>query len=518
MTGCLPEETWSIYVDGELPAGEVGAAEFHLEACEPCRGLVLALREEAGVIADVVLDRHREQVRAAAPAIGLVPALGIAAVLVSGFLMGLWLPPLATWLTPAGLIGMYEVGFGVVFTLVNSAPALFGFAIRLGAVVSVAVMLVYGVGVLGRRGVTTAAALAAACLFAQTAAAFEVRTGEDDVRIEEGEIVEETLLVTGERITIEGTIDGDLAAIGERVVLRGIVRGNVFTAAEELEVLGTIEGSLHAVGERVTIKGEVQGSVFSAAETLTLHERADVGRDSFLVGESVHVNGRTGRDLFSAAEQVEIGGSVGRDASTRSEGLTLHDTARIAGDLHYQIGEGVEPEIAQGARVEGETTRGAEEMEDESGGDFYMGIGVFLVSLFLAGLLLQRMLPRVFEAELETSSDFLRALGYGAVVLVGAPIVLILCMVTVVGIPIGVIGIFLYLTGLFVSIVVVAARAGVLINGALGREDAGFAGSLIVGLLAVLVAMNLPLVGGLLCLVVIATGLGLLVASARPEL
>ena len=88
-------------------------------------------------------------------------------------------------------------------------------------------------------------------------------------------------------------------------------------------------------------------------------------------------------------------------------------------------------------------------------------------------------------------------------------------MITVVGIPIGVIGFFLYLTSLFVSIIVVASLVGTSITATLGfePENTGFGMSLLVGLVVVLVGLNLPFVGELLGLLVVVTGLGLLVAA-----
>ena len=146
-----------------------------------------------------------------------------------------------------------------------------------------------------------------------------------------------------------------------------------------------------------------------------------------------------------------------------------------------------------------------------------MGVAVFLVSVFLAGMLIHWLLPDLFAADLEKSSDFFRSLGYGAVALIGTPIALILCFITVVGIPIGVMGIFLYLTSLLVSIVVVASLVGTSITASagFGPERAGFGISLLVGLVVVVVGMNLPFLGGLVRLLVVLTGLGLLVDAVR---
>ena len=535
MTDCLPQGTYSVYVDGELSAEDVGAVESHLAGCARCRGLILALRDEGAAIADTVLDHHSELVsraparaRAKGLAIGLGPTLGVAVLAVTtlGWLMETRLPAGVSWLNPLELIGVYEMTFDMVFLLRARAPALFDFAIWLGTNVSAAAVLIFLVSALGRRVIGTSALMSfvLTLLFASphAATALELRTSEGDLQIAAGETVEESLFISGESITVDGTIDGDLAAFGERIVLRGVIRGNVFTAGREVEIFGTIEGSLFAAGERVTIEGEVRQSVYGAAETLTLHERGNVGRDAFLFGKSVHMDGRMGRDLFSAAERVEIRGTVGRDASTRGDRLALHDSASITGNLHYELGKDDEPEIAPGARIGGETTSG--ELMHQTGpknrwldGGFYMGVTVFLVSVFLAGLLLHLLLPDLFLADLEKSSDFFRSLGYGAIALIGTPIALILCFITVVGIPVGVIGSFLYLTSLFVSVIVVASLVGTSITATMGfePENTGFGTSLLVGLVVVLVGMNLPFVGGLARALIVVTGLGLLVEAAR---
>lgn len=533
MTDCLPQETYSVYVDGELSAEDVRAVESHLAGCAICRGLILALRDEGAAIANTLLERHREVVsrapahaRAKGLAIGLGPTLGVAALVVAalGWLMETRLPAGASWLNPMELIGVYEMTFDMVFLLRDRAPALFDFTIWLGGNVSAAAILIFLVSALGRRvtGTTALLGFVWASLLAspQAATALELRTGEGDVRVAAGETIEESLFISGETITIDGTIDGDLAAFGERIVLRGVIRGNVFTAGREVEIFGTIEGSLFACGERVTIEGELKQSVYGAAETLTLHERGTVARDAFLVGDSVHADGRTERDLLSAAERVEIRGTVGRDALAIGERLAIHDGASITGNLHYELGKGDEPEIAPGARIGGETTSGELMHEEERknrwlDGQTYLEFAVFLAAVFLAGMLLHRLLPDLFSADLESSPDFFRALGYGAVALIGTPIALILCLITVVGIPIGVIGFFLYLTSLFVSIIVVASLVGTSITATLGfePENTGFGMSLLVGLVVVLVGLNLPFVGELLGLLVVVTGLGLLVAA-----
>ena len=80
---CFPEWIYSVYVDGELPDAEKRPVESHLVSC---RELIVALREEAGLLGDSLHEREPAQLRprAAAPvrglALGGAPTLGAIAV------------------------------------------------------------------------------------------------------------------------------------------------------------------------------------------------------------------------------------------------------------------------------------------------------------------------------------------------------------------------------------------------------------------------------------------------------
>ena len=56
-SGCLPELTYAIYVDGELSPEELRPVEAHLVTCRRCRELVVALREEAALLTGALQER-----------------------------------------------------------------------------------------------------------------------------------------------------------------------------------------------------------------------------------------------------------------------------------------------------------------------------------------------------------------------------------------------------------------------------------------------------------------------------
>ena len=531
---CPQEHTYSFYVDGELEPDRVREVELHLIQCQRCRGLILALEEEASLLSDVLkqqmpatVPRPPARARARGLAIGLGPSLAIGLLIVSvgGWLLEQRLPGLS-WVNPQSLFGVYQMAFDTIFTLRGALPVIFDLGIAVGATVAMAAVLTFLVGaVLRRMGGGVAAALVAAPFFsalvfgASPSAALDLRWDEHTIAIASGEVLEDTLVASAETIDIDGTVKGDVVAFADRVTIRGVVEGNVFAGAREVLVTGRVDGSLHMGCGRCDLEGEVTGNLYIGGEDVTVADTGRIGRDAHLFGRGIRMDGSSARDLTAAGERVEIRGGVGRTARTHSERLTVFDEATIGGDLIIEVADNGGAEVAEGAEIGGEVseTRIEHDMHDRRSpwltGGFYMRAFVFLVSAFLVGMLLHALVPGLFRGVLATSSDFVRCLGFGFVALIATPILLLLCAITVVGIPIAILGSFVYLTVLFVSMIVVAALVGSAILGADSDSAQSFGAALLLGLVVVVAVMNIPFVGGLLRLLIGLAGMGLVIST-----
>jgi cytoskeletal protein CcmA (bactofilin family) len=368
----------------------------------------------------------------------------------------------------------------------------------------------------------------AACAVGREAVAVDLRFHQDTVTVAADERIEEPMVVSGEVLYVDGVVDGDLVAVVDRAVIRGEVKGDLFALVRSLEITGTVEGSLRSMSERITLDGEVKGDLTSLADEFSLTSDGRIGRDASALAESVTADGAVGRHLFVGAERLDLRGSVGGAADLRGENLAVRSGARIAGDLAAQLDEGHELELEDGAFVGGEVTRAP--LEHDFGHErgrygkpsYYLHRVVVLVSAFLVGMALHFFAPGLFLGRLETSPEFFRSLGFGALALVGMPIAVALCAVTIVGIPIALIAIGLYLTGLFVAFTVVAALLGRTLLRREPGSTAAFGLTLLVGLVVLAVAISLPWVGKPLAWLTMLTGLGLMVEFAtrtwwRPD-
>jgi cytoskeletal protein CcmA (bactofilin family) len=535
---CLPQHTYSVYVDGELSPDDVREVESHLIQCQRCRGLIVALQEEGALLSDVLQQRESAvhsrppaRTRARGLAVGLVPSLAVGLLIVSvaGWLLDQRLPGMS-WMNPLNLFGAYEMAFDAIFMLRDSAPVLFELGIAVGATAAMAAVLTFLMSALLRRMVANAAALLLCSLFgmaslfaASPSTALDLRWDQQAVEVRDGEVLEDTLIASAETVDIDGRVKGDVVALADRVTIRGVVEGNVFVAGREVLVTGRVDGSLHMACEHCSLEGEVTGNLYSAAEDVTIADSGRIGRDAQLFGRGILMDGRVARDLTAAAARIQIRGGVGRTARTHSERLMVLEEAKIGGDLIIQIAADGESQVAEGADIGGEVSETVvDHRMHERGnrwldGGFYLRAFVFLVSAFLVGMLLHAVVPGLFQGSLATSGEFVRCLGYGFVALVAAPILLVLCAITVVGIPIAILGSFVYLTLLFVSAIVVASLVGSAITGGSAGGPwgaSGFGVTLLLGLVLVIAVMNIPFVGGLLRLLIGLVGMGLVISTA----
>jgi len=94
--------------------------------------------------------------------------------------------------------------------------------------------------------------------------------------------------------------------------------------------------------------------------------------------------------------------------------------------------------------------------------------------------------------------------------LIAIPLIAMILMITVIGLPLGLIVLFTYIVILYISKIFVGLAIGRSIVTYVKKEISSPYWHLVVGLIIIVFATRLPLVGFLISLIVILTGLGAL--------
>lgn len=345
--------------------------------------------------------------------------------------------------------------------------------------------------------------------------------GDTSITIGADEVIDDDLYLLGTTIIVDGTVNGDVFVLGTSIEINGTVNGNVSLAGESVSILGDVSDGARVATNDFSLAGSIGKDLVILSNSGVIDSGGFVGRDLILTVSSLTLNGDVERRVAGVADNVTHNGSVGAEFDVSVGNLTISDGASIGGDLTYQSEN--EAEIASGAEIGGEITHDmAAATEEIDVGFSFDSIVVGVVGLVMTavyGTVLLLVFPRLtISASNQLLEKPLMSVGMGIVFLIVVPIVSILVMITVVGIPLGLIALLLYGIALFSAQVFVGMTIGRLILSFIAdgnRRLIQFLG-LLIGLLILFGISFIPYVGPWAPLIVVILGLGgLMLAIGR---
>lgn len=317
------------------------------------------------------------------------------------------------------------------------------------------------------------------------------------------DVVSEDLYALGGLVIVEGVVDGDLFAITGDLRITGTVTGDVIAlVGGPIEISGTVGGSVRAAAVRVDMSGIVGDDL--AATAVEASVSGAVGRDVLAFTGETSLPGRVGRDVLLQAVRLSLDGPVGGDVEVRTDTIRLGRDADVGGSVRYQASE--DATVADGAVVGGRIVRQEVIAPVWAKAVTRMISILSLLGLVVAGLLggwLFRGTSSGAVAEVERHPWRSAAIGLGALVLI--PILMLPLFLTLVGIPVALLLLVVWVVAIVLGPIPAVTRLGEMLL----RGRGGLAGGLVVGAVALRLAMwALPLIAGLLYVAALLVGLG----------
>jgi hypothetical protein len=501
---CLTEFQCTVYADGELSAREVREVDEHLEECVSCRKLVEALRVENRVLVECFqstdfIEFELEDETLSAPQ---VQSLGVVRFAAFVLAMSVLLRPVLAVLEE---LGLPETVNWLVILATYILPGTFRFldsVVGNAGWIAVSAVLVLGIVLFSRRSVLKSSLLSLLALltvFSSPSYGIDFRRSDKPVLVPSGETLDDTLVVAGDSVTVDGTITGDLIAFVREVTIRGRVKGNLISLARNVQLEGTVEGSAIGIAQSLDTRGQVAHNIYALAQTADINPEAHINENA---------------TLFAA--ESTIGGTIGKDVFARAGSVNVSSPARIGGRFTARVNRAQNVYIAPGAMIAGktdiQTPRPAPSKYSTL--SFYVWQTIWLTAAFLTGLVLFWVVPALSRVRLDNARQLLETAGAGFLALIAPPAAASVAAITVVGLPLGLIAFSAWIVAAYAAKIVVAGFLGrsLLVKG--GDSQPATALILVAGLIPIFIAINLPYIGALINFLLIVLGLGMLVLTS----
>lgn len=216
--------------------------------------------------------------------------------------------------------------------------------------------------------------------------------------------------LTGDNVTIDYIIDGNLFVVANHVTINSQVGGDAFICANTVTIGedGYVFSNLFTFSRNVVIQGVVY-DLYSASENTTIN--GYVYRDIRVGSNTVTLSGTIGRNAYIDCNNVEFVQNT--DTNHEEETNETSQSAAINGNLKYSAKQ--EISIPEGI-VTGEITYEKEVFfEGNTFQKQIMSLGTFVATVIIIWLLCLWLTPKFIKnnASLLTTKKILPVIGFG---------------------------------------------------------------------------------------------------------
>ncbi|HUY85339.1 MAG TPA: polymer-forming cytoskeletal protein [Candidatus Dormibacteraeota bacterium] len=321
---------------------------------------------------------------------------------------------------------------------------------------------------------------------------------------------------TGRNINVTGVINGDVFCAGQTVNVDATVNGDVICAGQTVDVTGKVNGNVRLAGQTVTLGADVTKAASLAGQDITVESGATISNDLSLLGQSATVNGRVGRDVTATVNSLVVDGTIGRNLSATVVRLDLQGRAAVKGGLFYSSERRDALRKASSAQINGrEAFHQTPARGNRSG--WSRGAGwiwriYWEVSLIVFALVLAALFPQLFDGWNQVARRrFWLALLTGFLAMFIVPAIIIALFVSVIGVPLALLLMLLWLVAIALSTPIAAYYIGSrILHGGVSIPLIMLLGAVILAILCLI-----PFVGWVITVVAYWFGTGALLLNLR---
>jgi len=325
-------------------------------------------------------------------------------------------------------------------------------------------------------------------------------------------------LFSGDSLEINGEIKGDLIVWSGRVIVNGRIDGSILGAVwDKLVINGEVLGHVRGLANEMRVNGKVDGSITTASAVFNTSSHSLIGKGLLGIFSKLDLRGTVNGPVdVKSVPLTQISGRINGNIKAQGVPVTWQAPLEINGTINDYSGVTNDPSKIKGITLKGKYfLHQPQESNSDSSGVIRLISIVWFIGSLLASLILYRLFPRTLWTITEpTSGNFRRSIISGLVSIIGIPILMLILVLTVVGIPLAVLLGLVYGMLLFFF--------GIPINLWFGRLifKSRFHPSLMIifaGILLMLISF-IPVINMAFLLVFLLLGSGMMIGNIRPQI
>ncbi len=350
--------------------------------------------------------------------------------------------------------------------------------------------------------------------------------GENEL-IASGTVIDSDFVRAAQTIQVDGEIKGDAYLAGGLVTVNGKIDGDLFVLGGKVNVNGEVGNSIRIIGGDVNLNGPVGRNVAVVCANCIVTRQATIGGSLLATAANMEISTPSvGRGFRFFGSRLYLDSTVGNEAFVvADQQFLLGPRASVSGDLKYTGNSQVV--LEPGATVGGSIAY-QKSVQSDSYPRFFGARTVlstydkikpvtevlgFFVSA-LVGFVLLGLFPRGFEkVAMAIENRPYASLGWGVIILLMVPVLVVLFSLTIIGIPVAVVLVVLayigwllaqYLTAFFLGRKILLSKFG---------ERRGWA--LVLGLFLITLLGLVPMIGLVVKLILVMFALGATVLAYK---
>ncbi|MDX8431211.1 MAG: polymer-forming cytoskeletal protein [Candidatus Algichlamydia australiensis] len=257
------------------------------------------------------------------------------------------------------------------------------------------------------------------------------------------QVINDDYYAWGGTIEIAGVINGDLYVTGSQIFIDGTVNGDVLVAGGSVNISGQVVGDLRLLSGQTLITGSIGRSATLVSGNVEMTSPASIGRNLSALCGNMDLAGRLEGNGHIYSSSLRLSDRVGGNIAAYVGRMRATSTTNIQGKLEYWSDQLAL--ISPGATIQGGLLHHPSFIYTLSQHPWlkWLQIGSKLATLlmnFFYSLILGFIFMRYFQHRLDRAFSAmerkpLQSLITGALVLIVLPLISLLLLMTILGVP-----------------------------------------------------------------------------------